>query len=87
MCLAIPMKIEEILDNGMAKVSSMGTSRTVAIDLTPNAQVDDYVLVHAGFAIEIVDEQYAQESLEIIKSLGDLVEEQENQATSRPGMQ
>ncbi len=86
MCLAIPMKIEEILDNGMAHVSSMGTSRTVAIDLVPDAHIGDYVLVHAGFGIEVVDEHYAQESLEIIRSLGELAEEEEQNSIPNPSL-
>ena len=51
MCLAVPMRIEKMKDDGMAEVSVMGAVRDVALDLTPQAQVGDYVLVHAGFAI------------------------------------
>lgn len=75
MCLAIPMQISAIADDGMARVSAMGAERDVALDLTPQAQVGDYVLVHAGFAIEIVDEQYAAETLELIQMMSDLVED------------
>ena len=75
MCLAIPMQIESIEADGMARVSAMGAIRDVALDLTPEAQVGDYVLVHAGFAIEIVDEQYAAETLELIKTMSKLVDD------------
>ena len=75
MCLAIPMKITEVKDDGMATVSVMGTVRDVALDLTPQAQVDDYVLVHAGFAIEIVDQQYAEETLDLIKDMADMLDD------------
>lgn len=75
MCLAIPMQIESIEADGMARVSAMGAIRDVALDLTPEAQVGDYVLVHAGFAIEIVDEQYAAETLELIKTMSELVDD------------
>lgn len=75
MCLAIPMKITEVLDGGMARVSAMGAERDVAIDLTPQASVGDYVLVHAGFAIEVVDEQYAAETLDLIKDMADMVDD------------
>ena len=75
MCLAVPMKITEILDGGMAHVTAMGAERDIAIDLTPQAAVGDYVLVHAGFAIEVVDEQYAQETLDLIQSMADLVDD------------
>ena len=75
MCLAIPMKIVELKDNQMATVDAGGATRDVALDLTPQAQVGDYVLVHAGFAIEIVDEQYAQETLDLIQQMADMVDD------------
>lgn len=53
MCLAIPMEITELKDGGMATVSASGATRDIALDLTPNAKVGDFVLVHAGFAIEV----------------------------------
>ena len=75
MCLAVPMQIEELLDGGLARVSAMGAERNIALDLTPEAKAGDYVLVHAGLAIEIVDEQYAAETLELIKSMAELVDD------------
>ena len=75
MCLAIPMKILELHDGCMARVSAMGAERDVALDLTPQANVGDYVLVHAGFAIEVVDEQYAADTLELIKDMAELVDD------------
>ena len=68
------MKITELLDGGMAHATAMGAERDVAIDLTPQAQVGDYVLVHAGFAIEVVDQQYAQETIDLIKDFPELAE-------------
>ena len=75
MCLAVPMKITELKDGRMAAVTVMGTIRDVALDLTPQAQVGDYVLVHAGFAIEIVDQQYAEETLELIQDMADMLDD------------
>ena len=75
MCLAIPMQITEIMDGGMASVEAMGATREVAIDLTPEAKVGDYVLVHAGFAIEVVDEQYAAETLDLIQTMADMLDD------------
>ena len=75
MCLAIPMKILEVKDDGMARVTAMGAEREAALDLTPQAEVGDFVLVHAGFAIEVVDEQYAQETLDLIQEMIDLVDD------------
>ena len=75
MCLAVPMQIVELKDNGMAEVTVMGATRDVALDLTPQAGVGDYVLVHAGFAIEVVDAQYAEDTLDLIKEMADLVDD------------
>ena len=75
MCLAIPAKITELKDGGMAEVDIMGTTRDIAIDLTPDVAVGDFVLVHAGFAIEVVDAQYAQETLDLIQEMADLVDD------------
>ena len=75
MCLAIPMQIIEMKPGGMAHVSAMGAERDVALDLTPQAIVGDYVLVHAGFAIEVVEEQYAAETLELIKDMADMIDD------------
>lgn len=72
MCLAIPAQVTELLDDNMATVDILGVTRDVSLDLTPQAAVGDYVLVHAGFSIEIVDEQFAQETIEIIKQFPDL---------------
>lgn len=74
MCLAIPAKVEKLNDNNLATVDIMGVSREVSLDLTPSAQVGDYVLIHAGFAIEVVDEQYAQETLDLIKMMPELAD-------------
>lgn len=75
MCLAVPMKITELFDGGMAHASAMGAERDIALDLTPQAGIGDYVLVHAGFAIEVVDEQYAQETLDLIQTMADMVDD------------
>ena len=55
MCLAIPAKIIEMKDDRLATVDILGVTRDIALDLTPQAGVGDFVLVHAGFAIEVVD--------------------------------
>lgn len=68
MCLAIPGKVVAINDF-LADVESFGNVRTVGLTLTPEAQIGDWVLVHAGFIIEIIDEQRAEESLEIWKEM------------------
>lgn len=72
MCLAIPAKIIQLEEGRLAAVDILGVTRTISVDLTPQAQVGDYVLVHAGFAIEVVDEQYAQETLDLVRQFPDL---------------
>ena len=72
MCLAIPAKIAEMKDDHLATVDILGVKRDIALDLTPQAQLGDYVLVHAGFAIEVVDEQFAQETLDLIRQFPEL---------------
>ena len=76
MCLAIPAKIESInADDRMARVDILGIKREVALDLTPRAQIGDFVLVHAGYAIEIVSEDSALETLELIREFPELAGE------------
>lgn len=75
MCLAIPGKIEQLDEVArVATVDMMGAKRDISVDLTPSASIGDYVLVHAGFAIEVVDEAFAQETIDLIKQFPDLVE-------------
>jgi hydrogenase expression/formation protein HypC len=69
MCLAIPAQVRSIGEHRMAEVDIMGVSRTVSLDLVPEADVDDYVLVHAGYAIQVVDEEFANETLELLKQM------------------
>ncbi|MDD7368406.1 MAG: HypC/HybG/HupF family hydrogenase formation chaperone [Berryella intestinalis] len=75
MCLAIPARITELKENNMAEVSIMGTTRDISIDLTPQAGLGDYVLVHAGFSIEVVGEAYAKETLALIDEMSELVDD------------
>lgn len=72
MCLAIPALITEKKSDNLATAAILGVTREVALDLTPQANVGDYVLVHAGFAIEVVDADYAKETIELVKQLEDV---------------
>ena len=69
MCLAIPARVKSIGEHNMAEVDIMGVSRTVSLDLVPEAKLEDWVLIHAGFAIQVVDEDYAEETIEYLKQL------------------
>jgi hydrogenase expression/formation protein HypC len=79
MCLAIPGRITAIKDHEddmfrTAKVSFGGILKEVNLALVPKARLGDYVLVHVGIAISIVDEHEALRTLEYIKQLDDLEE-------------
>ena len=68
MCLAVPMKV--ILAEGeLATVEAGGIQRKVGIQLLPDIKVGDYVLVHAGFAIQKIREKEAIETLDILNSM------------------
>lgn len=69
MCLAIPARVCDRDDLGMGTVDIMGVTRQISLDLVPDAKPGEFVLVHAGFAIEVVSEQFAAESLELIKQM------------------
>jgi len=75
MCLAIPAKICAIGKDRMATVDILGLTREVALDLVPQAQIGDYVLVHAGYGIEVVSEEFANETLDLIREFPDLIEQ------------
>ncbi len=68
MCLAVPAKIVERKD-WLATVDVSGVTRQVSLMLLPAAAVGDYVLVHAGFAIQAIDEEEALRTLELFKEL------------------
>ncbi|MEM3466042.1 MAG: HypC/HybG/HupF family hydrogenase formation chaperone [Thermoproteota archaeon] len=68
MCLGIPGMVEEV--NGEeAIVSFGGTRRRVRLDLVDNVSVGDYVIVHAGFAIQVLDQQTALEMLDALREV------------------
>lgn len=72
MCLAVPGKILSMSADARATVDMLGTQREISLRLTPAAQVDDYVLVHAGFAIQVIDAQEAAETLQLVDDLAEL---------------
>ena len=68
MCLAIPVQIKSIKED-MAQVELGGVLRGVSLALTPEAQAGDYVLVHTGFAINVLNEAEAQETLRLLAEM------------------
>lgn len=75
MCLAIPAKIMKI-ENNMGTIDMEGTQMEVSLLLQEDAKVGDYVIVHAGFAIQTIDEQEAMESLKILRQLASQLDEE-----------
>lgn len=75
MCLAVPGKIIEITPTPgslMGKVDFGGVVREVCLEAIPNAQIGNYVIVHAGFALNILSEEEAEETLSALRELGDI---------------
>lgn len=77
MCLAVPGKILSTSGEDfarMGKVSFGGITKVVSLAYVPEAQEGNYVLVHVGFAISMVDEEEALQTFEILKKMGELEE-------------
>jgi hydrogenase expression/formation protein HypC len=78
MCLAVPGKIVEIKESDglqMAKVDFGGIFREACLDYVPEAKVGDYCVIHVGFAISLLSEQEAMETLELLKQISNIGEE------------
>jgi hydrogenase expression/formation protein HypC len=78
MCLGVPGKILSLEPNAVGmtigKVSFGGVAKEVCLAYVPEAQVGDYVIVHAGFALNKLDEQEANEVFELLQQMGELAE-------------
>lgn len=73
MCLAIPVRIVSI-DGDEAETEIAGVRRRVSIALTPEAKVGDYVLLHTGYAIGVIDDAEAEETLKLFEEIASLSE-------------
>ena len=71
MCLAIPALIKSIEDKE-AEVEIGGITRNISLWLTPEAKVGDYVLIHTGYAINILDQEEAEETLKLFEEIAAL---------------
>jgi len=74
MCLAIPTLIKSI-DRENAQVEIGGVERTISLVFTPEAKVGDYVIVHTGFALSVLDQEEAQETLRMFAEIEALAQE------------
>ncbi len=78
MCLAIPGKLTAIYQKDslrMAKIDFGGISKEICLEYTPEAKVGDYALVHVGFAISLMDEDEAQETLKLLQEIDEIESE------------
>lgn len=71
MCLAVPMRVSRIVDEETAVVSQGETKLEISTALLQDVRLGDYVIVHAGFAIDILDLQEAEERLELFRRMKD----------------
>jgi len=67
MCLAVPAKIEKLIDSRKGTVVLEDNRADVVLSLVPEAKVGDWVLVHAGYAISVLDEKSARETFDLLK--------------------
>ncbi len=84
MCLAIPSKIVEINDN-MGTIDVAGVRREASLLLLEDPQVGDWVIVHAGFAIQKIDEATARESLRYLREAAQLLVDDDDADTAAAG--
>ena len=71
MCLAIPALVKSI-DGQQALVEIGGVTRRASIQLTPEVKVGDYVLLHTGYAINIIDPAEAEETLKLLREISEI---------------
>jgi hydrogenase expression/formation protein HypC len=74
MCLAVPALVKSI-DGSEAEVDMAGVTRKVSVMLTPEVKVGDYVLLHTGYAISVVDEEEARETLRMFREIAETMED------------
>ena len=70
MCLAVPMRITELLGNAQAKAEVGGVVRDVDLSLIEDAGVGDYIIAHVGFALSKLDPEWAEETLALFAEAG-----------------
>lgn len=74
MCLAVPALVKSV-DGDEAEVELGGITRRASLMLTPEAKAGDYVLLHAGYAINVLDEAEAEETLKVLREMARLAED------------
>jgi hydrogenase expression/formation protein HypC len=75
MCLGVPGKIVEIYESGglrMGKIDFGGVTREACLTYVPEATVGEYTIIHVGFALNVISEAEAQETLQLLREISDL---------------
>ena len=86
MCLGIPGKILEIYESGgltMGKIDFGGVTREACLSYVPEAKIGDYTIIHVGFALNLISEEDAQETLSLLRQIADFEEELGERKESR----
>lgn len=85
MCLGIPARVTNVYEKDglrMGRAEIGGISKEICLEYTPNAQPGDYVIVHVGFAISILDQSEAAEMLETLRELAESLAEEDSATPS-----
>jgi hydrogenase expression/formation protein HypC len=88
MCLGVPGKIIEIYETAglpMGKIDFGGVVREACLAYVPEAQLGDYALIHVGFALNLISEQEANETLDLLRQIADLESELAPEQAYAPG--
>lgn len=78
MCLGVPGKIVKIYSTNhlrMGTIDFEGVKREACLEYVPDANIDEYVLVHVGFALNVISEKEAQETLDLLRQIADIEQE------------
>ena len=75
MCLALPALVTELLPDDSAQVELGGITKTVSLALVSDVQPGDYVIVHVGYALSVIDAEEAARTLELFAELGEMTPE------------
>jgi len=87
MCLGIPAQIVELSDpeSGIARAEISGVRREISVALCPEARVGDWVLVHVGFALAMLDEEQAMDTLALLEQMGEAYEQEVGEIRASAG--
>ncbi len=84
MCLAIPARIEELTTPGNAIVNLGGVRKEISLALVDDAAIGEYVIVHVGYALQKLDQEEAERTLQLFAEMGQLDELREEMGGNRP---